>query len=648
MDSAVTSRLPGFGDRDELRMSAHRWSDAAIACGIGLASLILYARTTAPSVVAIFDDSLEFQVVLPTLGIAHPTGYPLYTLLGHLFTRLPWREPAYAVNLFSALAAAAAVAFLYLAAHELSGQRWAALLAAAQFAVIPVWWSQATVAEVYALHGLLQAAALWLALRWSHERGKLWPLGGALGLGLAHHRMTVLLLPALALWGASRASRREGRAWLAAAGAALAPLLLYAYLPLRGRFVSSLDGAYRNDWAGFWRWVTARDYSIFFADNPLAIARGPRDYYELIAGQVGLWALVLALLGVIVLLFWRAGDDRRQRRWDGLCLATALAMTYGFALAYRVSDSEVFFIPAFLCTSLALSAGLAALPALCRTAGRVLFGEGQGSSPRACDCVLPLLLMLAGFALLAGPTIARFPSLDRSQHWEVHDLGVDWLSQPLPQGSVLIGILGETTLARYFQFAHGLRRDLQLEAADAEAERLAAVARRLAEGRAVFLTRPLPGVEGQYVLGAVGPLIRVWPPDRVEWEALPNRTDQDVGAGIHLIGYLVEVQASRMGRRVRLTVHWQAGQPLTERLKVSARLAVPGNDKLVASDSEPVHNAYPTTAWRPGIVVQDVYDLSVPSTIAAGHYELVLIVYRSGDEAELGRATLGGVELSAP
>lgn len=629
-------------------MSARRWLDAAIAGGIGLASLTLYARTTAPSVVAVFDDSLEFQVVLPTLGIAHPTGYPLYTLLGHLFTRLPWQEPAYAVNLFSALAAAAAVAFLYLAAHELSGHRWAAMLAALQFAIIPVWWSQATVAEVYALQGLLQAVALWLALRWSHGRGKPWLLGGALGLGLAHHRMTVLLLPALVLWWAPRMGQRERRAWSAAASAALAPLLLYAYLPLRGRFVSSLDGAYRNDWAGFWRWVTARDYGVFFADNPLAVARGPRDYYELIAGQVGLAALALALLGGIALLFWRTGDDHRQRRWDGLCLAAALATTYSFAIAYRVGDSEVFFIPAFLCTSLALSAGLVALPAICRAASGALLAKRQGQSSLVCNRLLPLLLVLVGFALLTTATIARFPSLDRSQRWEVHDLGIDWLSQPLPQGSVIIGILGETTLARYFQFAHRLRRDVLLEAADDEAQRLAAVARRLAEGRAVFLTRPLPGAAEQFVLGAVGPLIRVWPPAAVAWDALPNRTDQNVGAGIRLIGYLVEVQLPRAGRRVRLTVHWQAEQPLTERLKVSARLAVPGNDKLVASDSEPVHNAYPTPAWRPGIVVQDVYDLPIPPTIAAGAYELVLIVYRSEDGVEIGRATLGSVELPAP
>ena len=30
-------------------------------------------------------DSGEFQVVVPLLGVAHPPGFPLYTLLGKLF-----------------------------------------------------------------------------------------------------------------------------------------------------------------------------------------------------------------------------------------------------------------------------------------------------------------------------------------------------------------------------------------------------------------------------------------------------------------------------------------------------------------------------------------------------------------------------------
>ena len=80
--------------------------DYVIALIIGLAGFALYAATAAPSVATLFDDSLEFQVVLPTLGIAHPSGYPLYTLLGKLFTLLvPFGDPAGRANLLSALCA---------------------------------------------------------------------------------------------------------------------------------------------------------------------------------------------------------------------------------------------------------------------------------------------------------------------------------------------------------------------------------------------------------------------------------------------------------------------------------------------------------------------------------------------------------------
>src|SRR5512140_2954831 len=134
--------------------SSHQRTDILLAALLGFTSLVLYVLTTAPSVAVLFDDTLEFQVVVPTLGIAHPSGYPLYTLLGKLFiTLLPWRDPAGRLNLFSAFAASIAVAAFYLAARRWARQRAAALVATVAFAVSPVWWSQATLAEVYALHG---------------------------------------------------------------------------------------------------------------------------------------------------------------------------------------------------------------------------------------------------------------------------------------------------------------------------------------------------------------------------------------------------------------------------------------------------------------------------------------------------------------
>ena len=90
---------------------------------VGLAGFFLYGLTAAPGIVALFDDSLEFQLVAPTFAIAHPTGYPLYTLLGGLWSQVifPFGNWAWRMNLFSALAGGATIALLYLLAKRLSG-----------------------------------------------------------------------------------------------------------------------------------------------------------------------------------------------------------------------------------------------------------------------------------------------------------------------------------------------------------------------------------------------------------------------------------------------------------------------------------------------------------------------------------------------
>lgn len=66
-----------------------------------IAAFIVYTNTLAPTVW--FIDSGELAAVASTLGIAHPTGYPLFTILGYLFTKLPiGSSEIYRLNLMSA------------------------------------------------------------------------------------------------------------------------------------------------------------------------------------------------------------------------------------------------------------------------------------------------------------------------------------------------------------------------------------------------------------------------------------------------------------------------------------------------------------------------------------------------------------------
>jgi hypothetical protein len=146
--------------------------DAVLAVALAAGSLALYVSTLAPSVATLFDDSLEFPLVVHRLAIAHPTGYPLYTLLGKLFTlvRAPGPEgTAWAVNLLSAVAGALTVSLVYLIIRQFIRRRLPALLGAGALAVSPVFWSQATIAEVYTLNSAFVALLLWLVVRWSRR-----------------------------------------------------------------------------------------------------------------------------------------------------------------------------------------------------------------------------------------------------------------------------------------------------------------------------------------------------------------------------------------------------------------------------------------------------------------------------------------------
>ena len=634
-----------------------RWPQA-VALVIFIAALALYVRTLAPSVVALFDDSLEFQLVAYQLGIAHPTGYPLYTLLGWLFTRLPLGDVAYRVNLMSAIFGALTTTLVYLIGLALtpnaeSSRPWisvaGASIGALALAVSPVFWSQATVAEVYTLNAAFVAGILWLLVRRETGRAdrpflaaeaRLTGLAFLFGLSLTHHRTMLLLLPGIGLYlWRQRAEARpvtprlRGWTWAKPVLAFAAPLLLYLYLPLRGH-IGSLDGSYTNTLAGFWRHVTAGGYGVFIFDNPFGAERGAGFYLSLFLDQFGPLGLLAGLLGLGVL-----------RRRHARSLTGVAFVTYGvFNLFYRVADIQVFFIPPFLIWAIWMGVGVGWL--LTRLAS-----TRMGRWPWLRRSLLSLIVLLfAGQPLvLIWPDL---PALDRSDDWEVHDYGLDIMRQPLEPRATIVGILGETTLVRYFQAAEGLRPDLLLVAADQESRRLATVAHLLDRRRAVYLTRPLPGAPDRWSLSAVGPLIRVNREPILEAPDTSFLIGTPLTPEITLHGYVVSRPPTHHRLPpLRLTLAWQVTAPLTRELKVSARLyptgALPTEAPPIAqTDAVPVHFAYPTTAWRSGEFITDVYDLTLPPDLPPGDYTPLIILYDPAQGAtEVARLALTPIRL---
>ena len=117
---------------------------------LALFSGTVYVLTLAPSVVA--GNSGEYQYIPYILSITHSTGYPLYTLLGKLFTYLPVGSVAYRMNLLSAVAATVAVVVIYFMLRQLIRSQAFAAAATLTFAFAVSFWEAALIAEVHTLN----------------------------------------------------------------------------------------------------------------------------------------------------------------------------------------------------------------------------------------------------------------------------------------------------------------------------------------------------------------------------------------------------------------------------------------------------------------------------------------------------------------
>ena len=610
-------------------------------------ALALYGRTLAPSVATIFDDSLEFQLVCPTLGIAHPTGYPLYTLLGKFFTLIPIGDAAYRVNLMSAFFAALTVAVTYLIARMLTDHHFSAFLAPLAIAVSPVFWSQAVIAEVYSLNAFFTALVVYLLLRWEakrRQRPAASMVGAAVpndllvaafvyGLSLTHHRLMLLLAPAMALfaWLTERRIFTNLKLVSRLIFLFLAPLLLYVYIPLRGLHTSSLDGTYQNTLSGFLHHVTASGYNVFITENPLAQSRPLSFYWQLLVSQFGWIGVGLGLVGLLT-------STRKPR--PATLLGVAFALNAAFVLTYRVADIEVFAIPAFLLYAIWIGIGTDLMLNLATRLAEKALPQAGARAPASGRLLLAALFLLQPLALLRD----NYPGLDLSQRWAVHDYGVDMLGQPLEDNAVIIGILGEMTLLRYFQRMEGLRPEVATIVADRDEERLAALEGALDAGQAVYITRPIHGLPERYSLSALGPLIRVRDAPVTTIPSPQHPLAIDLTGSLRLLGYDAAVMSPHRQTTMRLTLHWQVLAPVGADYKVSARLLDAEGNQIAQVDNVPVHNTYPTSGWKTGEPIADVYDLAVPPDTPSGPYRLLVILYEPDTLAEVGRAELGTVQ----
>jgi hypothetical protein len=431
-------------------------SSAVAAALTGLAAFAVYLFTMSRSVG--FIDSGELAAVASGLGIAHPTGYPLYTLLGRVAVMLPLGvEEVVRLNLLSALLGSAGVVLMFFAVRTvLLAPAWnpggareqgrgfrgnvASAAAALLFAFSETAWSQALVAEVYALHGFMISAVALLFLRAAAARpprAALWAAAAfVLGLSFGNHMTTVLLVPGLALlvWSSLGRSRGERGAILRMIPPFLLGLSVYLYLPVRGAAGPWLSWGDPTSPGRFFSHLRGKQYSIWIFSSTEATARQFSHFLGSFPAEFAYAGAAVALAGLAVLF-------RRSRILAGV---TTLFFVFCvlYAINYDIHDIDSYFLLAYWTTALWAGVGVEAL------LGRM------PKLPKPAAVILALLLPLAAFTM-------HRTTVDESGNRLVEDYTRNLLASVRPNALVLsyqwdFWLSG----SYYYQLVRGMRPDV--------------------------------------------------------------------------------------------------------------------------------------------------------------------------------------------
>ncbi len=648
-------------------------ADRQIALVAFALALAVYLRGVAPDVLS--GDAGEFHAAAWQWGLAHPTGYPLYLMLGGLWQRalgLLGISPAHALNIFSALIGAGAVSLFYLLVRRWLWEvpvlgRMAAVWAAFLFGVNPTFWSQSLVAEVYTLHVLLLLLILFVAQGLSlsgRETGestasiRLIPrqiaaLAFLVGVGLTHHGMTLFVVPGLLVYLTliDRRWWRNLRTWVAGALAFVAPLLLYLYVPLRSgpaaspwyhqRLGEGTLTLYDGSAQAFLDFITGRSISVGFYDFGGAIGQ--------VVQAATLWRIHLTWAGLVVavaglfLLY-------RRRNWPVLALTLPLfVLQQLFNLFYAIGDILVYYIPLYLIACIwagfgayGLATGLQRFDAPSPSTpspstsepstSDQSFTDSDANGETANESALGVYAIgaMALVLLFWIPLNLRASYADVLSQAGERQARTAWeeilAAEPSADAILISNDRNEIVPLFYLQAIEGRATGMSglfpLIAPDARfADVATTIDTALAEGgeQPVVLIKAMPGLEVKFALQeTTAPLVQVLGPAA---DDPPQVAVNQPYGPLTLLGYDWDPDVE--GVHVRL--YWRVNEALPADYTTTVQLFDDAGVKVAQDDRPPGGDYYPTSLWKPDEVLVDRHvlaldDATEPVTFLVGMY----------------------------
>ena len=628
--------------------------------GLGIFCLALYTLTLSPGLLP--ADAGEYQVVGAVLGVAHPPGFALYTLLSWLISRaLFFIPPATAINFLSALFAALTLVLLSRTVRSLTHSALAGTCAALALGFSTTFWAQAVTANVRMPATLAMALALerLVVYRQSllpprtpaplpprlHLGFGIWDLGFtflALGLGVSHHGSVVFIAAVLglyALWLNPRVLLRAG-AWPLLLG--LLPFLFWLYFPLRaGAFgapprIATLDG--------FLEHVLARGFrgDILQITNLKQLPDRLLILGNILTFEFTWPPLLLAALGAVVAL-WK---DRQL----GFVLLFALIAHTLVSISYKSPQTVEYLLPAYLLMAALMGFALAELFRLPQfLTAKIAQGAERENPPSPLPrSPAPNHPSVAGQALvtlslsalcLIPQCLSTFPSYRAlARDTSTRDYAASVLAGA-PVNAVILASWHWSTPLWYLQQVEGKRPDIEVKYVYPRTVSLAED--WVAEINAALPTRPV--VVTSFYEQEFNALPYRFIPLGPEWEVsaeplvIPPRfgfRDGKVFDHWAFVGYVPESSAVLSpGETYTLMTAWQTtDQPVDVNFFV--HLIGPGGKLYGQMDV-----SHPASRYVSGEVLLDRYRVAPYLTTPPGDYTLVAGAYLP-DGTRLAETTL--------
>ncbi len=306
----------------------------------------IYRFSLCPTVYLI--DSGELAAVSYTLGIAHPTGYPLYTLVSYFFAHLPG-EPIVNLNVFSALCSLAAAFFLYLATRKITQNHLVSIISVSLYAFSPTVWRTSITNEVYPLTGLFVVLIVYLLLHLRSDRG-FYLIMYLVGLSLTNHMTIVAAVLPIFCYIIISYRPRFGKILIGVCFFLLG-FSLYGYLLTRTWGGAELAwGNTYNLQRLVWH-ITGKQYQVWmFSLTTQEIWRNVLN---------GLGILVKDFLFIMLVPFfiglYRLFSAERKKFW---LFSSIFILNFIYTINYSIPDVESYYMPGFIALVFIFAYGL--------------------------------------------------------------------------------------------------------------------------------------------------------------------------------------------------------------------------------------------------------------------------------------------------